>query len=96
MRSIDKINKQIGNLYLVYFIDNFALGKDSFVMEISLVGTNLDYNYIDDLVSMIEEFLSMKINYIFLSRVEIIEVYCNNPVLLIMNYYNNKFRLSEQ
>ena len=77
------ITIHIGNLDAAYLINDLAVGKDSRIIELALVGNKLDQAYIDILVSKAENFISRKIKYFVLSPEEMISSYNNKPVLLI-------------
>ncbi|MFW5756258.1 MAG: winged helix-turn-helix domain-containing protein [Tangfeifania sp.] len=60
---IIRVTSQIGNLDLAYLIGEFAAGHDSDTLELALVGTNLDRQYIDSLVGKAEKMIDRKIVY---------------------------------
>jgi hypothetical protein len=80
---IEKITSQIGDLEAAYLIGDFATGNDSQIINMILVGNNLDRAYIDTLVSKAETFISRKVKYIILSQDEMTQAFSNKPVLLI-------------
>ena len=80
---IEQITSQIGNLQAAYLIGDFAIGKDSEIIDMALIGEHLDQSYIDKLVEKAEHFISRRIQYIVLNEGEMIQFYSNNPVLLI-------------
>jgi len=80
---IEKITSQIGDLQAAYLIGKFATGNDSPIIDMILVGNNLDRNYIDTLVSKAENFISRKVKYIILNQEEMIRIFNNKPILLI-------------
>jgi hypothetical protein len=80
---IEKITSQIGDLEAAYLIGDFATGNDSQIINMILVGNNLDCAYIDTLVSKAETFISRKVKYIILSQDEMTQAFSNKPVLLI-------------
>lgn len=80
---IEKITSQIGDLEAAYLIGDFATGNDSQIINMILVGNNLDRAYIDTLVSKAETFISRKVKYIILSQDEMTQTFSNKPVLLI-------------
>ena len=80
---IEKITSQIGELQAAYLIGKFATGNDSPIIDMILVGNNLDRNYIDSLISKAENFISRKVKYIILNPEEMIRIFNNKPVLLI-------------
>ena len=73
----------IGNLDAAYLINDLAVGTDSKIIELALVGNKLDRAKIDILVSKAENFISRKIKYFVFSQEEMISAYNNKPVLLI-------------
>jgi len=80
---IEKITSQIGDLQAAYLIGEFATGNDSPIIDMILVGNNLDRTYIDTLVSKAENFISRKVKYIILSHEEMIRIFTSKPILLI-------------
>lgn len=80
---IDQIINQIGELQAAYITGDFAIGKDSKIIDLALVGNNLDRSYIDVLVQKAEGFISRRIKYILLSKDEMTQYFDNKPVLLI-------------
>lgn len=80
---IEQITSQVGDLQAAYLIGDFATGNDSPIIDMTLVGDNLDRTYIDTLVSKAESFISRKVKYIILSPEEMIRIFSNKPVLLI-------------
>ena len=80
---IDRITSQIGNLQAAYLTGDFAIGKDSQMIDLALVGEKLDRVYIETLVAKAEEFISRRIKYIILTQEEMMQFYNEKPVLLI-------------
>lgn len=80
---IEKITSQIGELQAAYLTGDFATGNDSQIIDLVLVGTDLDRAFIDTLVSKAEQFISRRIKCIILSQEELIHIFRNKPVLLI-------------
>jgi len=80
---IDKITSQIGNLEAAYLIGEFASGNDSPIINMTLVGDNIDQTYVDSLVARTENFISRKIQYRILSHEEMTQLSLNKPVFLI-------------
>ena len=81
---IDKITSQLGDLQAAYLTGDFATGQDSQIIDMVLIGNKLDRELIDSLVLKAEEFISRSIKYIILSQEELIRVFRNKPVLLIL------------
>jgi DNA-binding transcriptional ArsR family regulator len=82
---IKQITSQIGNLQAAYLTGDFAIGKDSKIIDMALIGNHLDQTYIDTLVNKAENLISRRIQYIVLNKEEMIELYSNKPILLIWN-----------
>ncbi len=80
---IDKITSQIGDLQAAYLTGDFAIGKDSRIIDLVLVGNNMDRAFIDKLVEKAETFIRRRIKYIILNQEEMLQNYINEPVLLI-------------
>jgi predicted transcriptional regulator len=84
-KIIERITSQIGDLDSAYLSGSFALGLDSDIIELLLVGKNLDDSYIRNLVVKAEGFIERKINYLLLSSEQMKNFFANKPVLLIWN-----------
>jgi len=80
---IEKITSQLVGLQAAYLTGDFAIGHDSQIIEMVLIGHQLDRELIDALVFKAEKFISRPIKYIILSQEELIRVFRNKPVLLI-------------
>lgn len=80
---IEQVASQIGDLQAAYLTGDFALGKDSLIIDLALVGDNLDRQYIDRLVEKAESYVSRRIKYIILTKEEMKQIYRDTPVLLI-------------
>jgi hypothetical protein len=66
-RVIEKVIHRLGNLLSVYLIGDFAHGKDSPVIELILVGADIDHEYLAKKVVQAEELVGRKVSYIVLS-----------------------------
>jgi DNA-binding transcriptional ArsR family regulator len=65
-RVIDKVIHRIGNLISVYLTGDFARGKDSPVIDLILVGKNIDREYLARKVMQAEELVGRKVSYVVL------------------------------
>jgi predicted nucleotidyltransferase len=65
-RVIDKVIHRIGNLICVYLTGDFARGKDSPVIDLILVGENIDREYLARKVMQAEELVGRKVSYVVL------------------------------
>ena len=78
-----KLSLKIGNLQAAYITGDIAKGIDSQILDLILVGGNLDMSYIDKLISKTEEIINRKIRYLVLSKEQMSDYFKNKPVLLI-------------
>ena len=80
---INQVTSQIGDLQAAFLTGDFAIGKDSKIIDLALVGDDLDRPLIDALVEKAESFISRRIKYIVVTTEEMALFYQNKPVLLI-------------
>ena len=80
---IDQVTTKIGDLQAAYITGDFAIGKDSKIIDLVLVGFQLDRQFIDTLVEKAEKFISRRIKYIILTTEEMAQYFKNKPILLI-------------
>jgi hypothetical protein len=62
-RVIDKVIHRIGKQVSVYLTGDFARGKDSPVIELILIGADIDLKYLGRKVLQAEEMVGRKVNY---------------------------------
>ena len=72
-RVIDKVINRIGNLESVYLTGDFAKGMDSPVIELILVGSEIDREYLVRKVAQAEELVGRKVSYIILNPDESVD-----------------------
>ena len=65
-RVIDKVIHRLGNLICIYLTGDFARGKDSPVIDLILVGENIDREYLARKVVQAEEMVGRKVSYVVL------------------------------
>lgn len=65
-RVIEKVIHRIGKLLCVYLTGDFARGKDSPVIDLILVGDDIDREYLARKVIQAEELVGRKVSYIVL------------------------------
>lgn len=80
---IEQITSQIGDLQAAYLTGDFAIGKDSKIIDLALVGDQLDRPFIDKLVEKSEKLISRRIKYIIVTTEEMALYFLNKPILLI-------------
>lgn len=80
---IEWIAKRLGNLQEVYLTGDIALGKDSGLIDLVLVG-EIDQNYLLKLISKAEKLINRKIRYLIYSQDEFISRQENKDGLLLV------------
>jgi hypothetical protein len=63
---IENVISRIGKIACIYLTGDFALGKDSAVIELILVGEDIDLSYLARKVTQAEEIVKRKVSYIVL------------------------------
>ena len=69
-RVIEKVIHRIGDLISVYLTGDFAKGKDSPVIDLILVGSGIDREYLANKVVQAEKMVGRKVSYIILDPSE--------------------------
>lgn len=80
---IERITLHVGDLETAFITGDFAQGRDSKIIDLVLVGENLDTQYISHLVEKAENIIARKIRYLVLTRAQMKEVFQDKPSLLI-------------
>ena len=88
-RVIENVVHHIGDLVCVYLTGDFAHGKDSSVIELILVGDNLDLEYLADKVRQAEEIVSRKVRYIILDPANAVNNLQNFKSCDLLPLWNN-------
>lgn len=65
-RVIDKVVHRVGNLVSVYLAGDFARGINSNIIELILVGSEIDLAYLTRKINQAEELVGRKVKYIIL------------------------------
>lgn len=84
-RILESILERLGNLRLAFLIDDYAVGKDSGLVDLLLVGA-IDAGNLADLVRKTEKYIERKIRTLVLSEAEyqtMKGVFDDRPKLLI-------------
>src|SRR5664279_5382367 len=66
-RVIDKVIHRLGNLICIYLTGDFARGKDSPVIDLILVGKNIDREYLARKIMQAEVLVGRKVSYVVLN-----------------------------
>lgn len=79
---VDTIIDRIGNISKIVLIGDYAKGLDSGIIEIFLIGNNLNTEYLTNLEKKIESLISRKVNFYLTKRFS-----KNQPHIIL---YNNE------
>lgn len=82
-KLIDRVITEIGNIEMAYITGDFARGIDSQIIDLVLVGKNIETSYIEILISKAENLITRKIRYLILTESQMSDYFKNKPVLLI-------------
>jgi len=74
----------LGGLHSAYVTGSFARGHDNPVIELLLVGTDIDREYLVHLVDKAENIISRSIRYNIVTREETAALLHNNPEALLL------------
>ena len=67
---LDKVTSQIGDLKAAYVTGELAIGHDSQVIDLILIGDKMDRNYITNLIEKAEKLTMRKIRFLILTMEE--------------------------
>lgn len=82
-KIIERVTSQIGNLQAAYLTGDFAIGRDSKIIDLVLIGYELDSNYINNLTIKAEEIINKKIRHLVLTSEQMEDYFKAKPALLI-------------
>ena len=82
-KIIDHIINKTGQLEAAYITGDFAIGKDSKILDLVLIGQKLDTNYINALSAKAEELINRKIRHLELTSDQMADYFKDKPALLI-------------
>lgn len=82
-KIIEQITSRIGQLEAAYITGDFAIGIDSHIIDLVLVGKELDKQYIEELVTKSEKRIERKIRTLILTAEQMADYFPNKPALLI-------------
>jgi len=63
-RIIEEIVKHVGEVNKVYLTGDWAIGKESDVIDLCIVGANLNKHYLLELIGKIESLIDKRIKYL--------------------------------
>jgi hypothetical protein len=68
---IENVISRVGHLEKAYITGDFARGMQSKIIDVLLVGTELDHNYINKLIQKAEELVTFKVRYLSIAPSEL-------------------------
>jgi len=80
---IKQITSQIGDLDAAYLTGDIAIGKNSNIIELILIGNVLDRSYIQNLIEKAELYIKRTVIFNVFANEEMIQAYTKKPLLLI-------------
>ena len=84
-KLIERVLNEIGDLEKAYITGDFAKGTDSPIIDLVLIGEELDTHFIKSLISKAEILVERKVRYLILTHEEMAVYFKNKPTLLIWN-----------
>ena len=82
-KIINNVLLNIGDLQQAYITGDLAMGKDSNVIDLVLIGNSIDKRYVSVLIKKAEQLIQRKIRFFILSDAEKVEFLANNNALFI-------------
>jgi len=82
-KLIEKVTSQIGKLEAAYLTGDFANGRNSQILDLVLIGTDLDNTYINQLIEKTEVIINRKIRHLILTKNQMMNFFHEKPTLLI-------------
>lgn len=70
---IDEVVAKLGEVKQAYITGDFAIGKDSKTIDILLIGTNINNEYLHQLINKTELIINRRIRYLILNQAEIVD-----------------------
>ncbi|NQU54473.1 MAG: winged helix-turn-helix transcriptional regulator [Bacteroidetes bacterium] len=86
---VEKVTSQIGDLEAAYITGDFARGIDSKIMDLVLIGNNLDTNHITHLIKLSENMINRKVRSLILTANQMKDYFEDKPALLIWKANKN-------
>lgn len=88
-KLIERVISQIGDLDKAYITGDFAIGRDSKIVDLVLIGENIETPVVEVLVSKTEKIINRKIRYLTLTASEMSDYFNNKASLLIWEQDNS-------
>jgi len=82
-RIVEQVTSNVGDLQEAYLVGDLAIGKDSSIVDLLLIGKAIDRSYVSSLVQKAEKHIERKIRYLILENSEKSDYLSKNNALLI-------------
>ncbi len=82
-KLLEQVVRQIGNLDSAYLTGDLAKGTDSKIIDLVMIGKNIETSYIEKLISKAENLIGRKIRYLILTENQMADYFKDKPVFLI-------------
>ncbi|MBP8959671.1 MAG: winged helix-turn-helix transcriptional regulator [Bacteroidales bacterium] len=66
-KIIDNVTHRMGNLISVYLTGDFAQGRDSNIIELIIVGDNIDLEYLGRKIAQAEDMVGRKVEFVLVA-----------------------------
>jgi len=87
---IDKILQRLGNVKKAYVTGDIASGKDIRIIDLVLIGDDINQNYLNKLIDKVEKLIHRKIRCFILTNNEEKSYMKHYPEALVIWTFNNK------
>ena len=81
---IEKVICKLGGLTHAYLVGQFARGKDNPVVDLVLIGSNIDMEFLYEVIEKAEKYISRRIRYIIANPAEAPELLKSYPEALLI------------
>lgn len=80
---IHKVLDEVGNLKKAYLTGDLAKGTDSRLIDITLIGNNIDMPFLGKCIEKVEDLIDRKIRIIIIEDIKMDTYFLNTPKLLL-------------
>ncbi len=81
---VEKLIRRIGGMQSAYLVGHFARGKDNPVIDLLLVGKDIDMDYLHNVVGKTEKHINRRIRYMVLAPGEASGLLQSHPEALLL------------
>lgn len=81
---IDEVIERVGDIDKVWVCGDFAVGKDSPLIDLVISGINIDQEYFNILIKKAEKFVTRQIHYTIISPLNEFEYFLSGEKILLI------------